>query len=149
MIRGARKHRIGQSTQCTPNRRNLESIAQPKQSPRVINNLVSGLILLFERPIKVGDVIQVGDAIGSVKKIGIRASIVHTQASSDVIVPNGTLISGEVINWTFSDRLRAISAQIQVPRGVDQRTATELLRQAASETSGLLKIRARKPISQI
>jgi Mechanosensitive ion channel len=78
-----------------------------------------------------------------------RASIVHTQAGSDVIVPNGTLISGEVINWTFLDRLRAISAQIQVPRGVDQRTATELLRQAASETSGLLKIRARKPISQI
>src|SRR6202011_704705 len=70
----------------------------------VINNFVSGLIVLFERPIKVGDVIQVGDAIGSVKKIGIRASVVHAQDGSDIIVPNGTLISNQVTNWTFSDR---------------------------------------------
>jgi potassium efflux system protein len=105
----------------------------------VINNFVSGLIVLFERPIKVGDMIQVGAAIGSVKKIGIRASVVHTQDGSDIIVPNGTLISSEVTNWTFSDRLRAITAQIQVPRNVDQSAATELLRQAASETSGVVK----------
>jgi potassium efflux system protein len=105
----------------------------------VINNFVSGLIVLFERPIKVGDVIQVGDAIGSVKKIGIRASVVHGQDGSDIIVPNGTLISNQVTNWTFSDRLRAISVQIQVPRKVDQRAAAELLRQAASETSGVVK----------
>jgi potassium efflux system protein len=105
----------------------------------VINNFVSGLIVLFERPIKVGDVIQVGDAIGSVKKIGIRASVVHAQDGSDIIVPNGTLISNQVTNWTFSDRLRAISAQIQVPRNVDQRVAGELLEQSASETSGVVK----------
>jgi potassium-dependent mechanosensitive channel len=105
----------------------------------VINNFVSGLIVLFERPIKVGDVIQVGDAIGSVKKIGIRASVVHAQDGSDIIVPNGTLISSQVTNWTFSDRLRAISAQIQVPRNVDQRAAAELLKQSASETSGVVE----------
>jgi potassium efflux system protein len=105
----------------------------------VINNFVSGLIVLFERPIKVGDVIQVGDAIGSVKKIGIRASVVHAQDGSDIIVPNGTLISNQVTNWTFSDRLRAISAQIQVPRNVDQRAAGELLEQSANETSGVVK----------
>jgi potassium efflux system protein len=105
----------------------------------VINNFVSGLIVLFERPIKVGDVIQVGDAIGSVKKIGIRASVVHAQDGSDIIVPNGTLISNQVTNWTFSDRLRAISAQIQIPRNVDQKAAGELLKQSASETSGVVK----------
>jgi potassium efflux system protein len=105
----------------------------------VINNFVSGLIVLFERPIKVGDVIQVGDAIGSVKKIGIRASVVHAQDGSDIIVPNGTLISNQVTNWTFSDRLRAISAQIQVPRNVDQTVAGELLEQSASETLGVVK----------
>jgi potassium-dependent mechanosensitive channel len=105
----------------------------------VINNFVSGLIVLFERPIKVGDVIQVGDAIGSVKKIGIRASVVHAQDGSDIIVPNGTLISSQVTNWTFSDRLRAISAQIQIPRNVDQRTAGELLKQSANETLGVVK----------
>jgi potassium-dependent mechanosensitive channel len=105
----------------------------------VINNFVSGLIVLFERPIKVGDVIQVGDAIGSVKKIGIRASVVHAQDGSDIIVPNGTLISSQVTNWTFSDRLRAISAQIQIPRNVDQRAAGELLKQSANETLGVVK----------
>jgi small-conductance mechanosensitive channel len=105
----------------------------------VINNFVCGLILLFERPIKVGDVIQVGDAIGSVKKIGIRASVVRTQDGSDIIIPNGSLISSEVTNWTFSDRLRAVTAQIQVPRDVDERAAAELLRQAASETSGVVE----------
>jgi potassium-dependent mechanosensitive channel len=105
----------------------------------VINNFVSGLIVLFERPIKVGDVIQVGDAIGSVKKIGIRASVVHAQDGSDIIVPNGTLISCQVTNWTFSDRLRAISAQIQIPRNVDQRAAGELLKQSANETLGVVK----------
>jgi small-conductance mechanosensitive channel len=105
----------------------------------VINNFVSGLIVLFERPIKVGDMIQVGDATGFVKKIGIRASVVHTQDGSDIIVPNGTLISSEVTNWTFSDRLRAISARIQIPRTADQKAAAELLTQAAGETSGVVK----------
>jgi potassium-dependent mechanosensitive channel len=103
----------------------------------VINNFVSGLILLFERPIKVGDVVQVGDAAGSVEKIGIRASVIRTQDGSEVIIPNGQLISNQVTNWTFSDRQRAIVIQISVPRNADQNRVAELLRQAASETPGV------------
>jgi len=103
----------------------------------VINNFVSGLILLFERPIKVGDVVQVGDASGTVKKIGIRASVIRTPDGSDVIIPNGQLISGQVTNWTFTDQQRAIVIQINVPRNVDQNQVAELLRQAASETPGV------------
>jgi potassium-dependent mechanosensitive channel len=103
----------------------------------VINNFVSGLILLFERPIKVGDVVQVGDAAGSVEKIGIRASVIRTQDGSEVIIPNGQLISNQVTNWTFSDRQRAIVIQISVPRSADQNRVAELLRQAASETPGV------------
>ena len=70
----------------------------------VINNFVSGLILLFERPIKVGDVIEVGGNLGEVSRIGIRASVIRTADGSEVIVPNGSLISSQVTNWTFSDR---------------------------------------------
>jgi potassium efflux system protein len=103
----------------------------------VINNFVSGLILLFERPIKVGDIVQVGDATGTVEKIGIRASVIRTQDGSEVIIPNGQLISGQVTNWTFSDRQRAIMIQISVPRTADQNRVAELLRQAASETPGV------------
>jgi potassium-dependent mechanosensitive channel len=103
----------------------------------VINNFVSGLILLFERPIKVGDVVQVGDASGTVQKIGIRASVIRTPDGSDVIIPNGQLISGQVTNWTFTDQQRAIVIQISVPRNVDQNQVAELLRQAATETPGV------------
>jgi potassium-dependent mechanosensitive channel len=103
----------------------------------VINNFVSGLILLFERPIKVGDIVQVGDATGTVEKIGIRASVIRTQDGSEVIIPNGQLISSQVTNWTFSDRQRAIVIQISVPRNSDQTRVAELLRQAASETPGV------------
>ena len=67
----------------------------------VINNFVSGLILLFERPIKIGDVIEVSGNVGEVRRIGIRASIIRTADGSEVIVPNGSLISSQVTNWTL------------------------------------------------
>jgi potassium-dependent mechanosensitive channel len=105
----------------------------------VINNFVSGLILLFERPIKVGDVVQVGGAAGSVQKIGIRASVIRTPEGSDVIIPNGELISNQVTNWTFADRQRAIVIEINVPRNADQKRVAELLMQAADETPGVAK----------
>jgi hypothetical protein len=80
----------------------------------VINNFVSGLILLFERPIKVGDVIEVGGNVGEVTRIGIRASVIRTADGSEVIVPNGSLISSQVTNWTFSDRQRVVEVSVSV-----------------------------------
>ena len=69
----------------------------------VINNFVCGLILLFERPIKVGDIIQVDADVGEVRRIGIRACIIRTAEGSEIIVPNGTIIANKVTNWTYSD----------------------------------------------
>src|ERR1035441_10491522 len=80
----------------------------------IITNFVSGLILPFERPIKVGDVIQLGGNEGVVKHIGIRASIVEAPNGSEYIVPNGSLISETVTNWTHSDRLRRLELPITV-----------------------------------
>ncbi|HEY0793560.1 MAG TPA: mechanosensitive ion channel domain-containing protein [Chthoniobacterales bacterium] len=97
----------------------------------VINNFVSGLILLFERPINVGDVIQVDANTGSVEKIGIRASVIRTMDGSEIIIPNGTLISGQVTNWTFSDRQRVIILQVNVAREANTTRAAELLTEAA------------------
>ncbi len=85
----------------------------------IINNFVSGIILLFERPVKVGDVIQIGDATGEVRRIGIRASIVRTRDGSDVILPNGNLISNQVVNWTYADRSRAVEIPLNVAVGED------------------------------
>lgn len=74
----------------------------------IVNNFVSGLIVLFERPIKVGDVIQIDDVTGRVQRIGIRASVVRSTNGSDVIIPNAKLISDKVTNWTLSTQLRQI-----------------------------------------
>jgi potassium-dependent mechanosensitive channel len=99
----------------------------------IVNNFVSGLILLFERPIKIGDVIQVDTATGYVERIGIRASVIRTMDGSEVIIPNGTLISSQVINWTLSDRQRVIVIQINVTRAADPAHVTQLLKQVAQE----------------
>jgi potassium-dependent mechanosensitive channel len=98
----------------------------------VINNFVSGLILLFERPIKIGDIIEVSGNVGEVRRIGIRASVIRTADGSEVIVPNGSLISSQVTNWTFSDQQRAVEVSVNVVGGVDTQRVVELLKSVAA-----------------
>jgi potassium efflux system protein len=105
----------------------------------VINNFVSGLILLFERPIKIGDVIEVGGNIGEVRQIGIRASVIRTAEGSEIIVPNGLLISSQVTNWTFSDRRRSIEVSVSVAANADLARVTGLLKEAALNQPGVAK----------
>jgi len=105
----------------------------------VINNFVCGLILLFERPIKVGDVVQVDGDIGEVRRIGIRACIIRTPDGSEAIVPNGTIISNKVINWTFSDRYRAVEVPVSVVRGMDPQRVVELLKSVAANHPSVAK----------
>jgi potassium efflux system protein len=111
----------------------------------VINNFVSGLILLFERPIKVGDVIEVGGNVGEVSRIGIRASVIRTADGSEVIVPNGSLISSQVTNWTFSDRQRAVEISVNVAGGADPQRVVELLKSTAAAHPGVTK----EPLPQV
>jgi potassium-dependent mechanosensitive channel len=105
----------------------------------IFNNFVSGIILLFERPIKIGDAIEVGGNVGEVQHIGIRASVIRTAEGSEIIVPNGLLISGQVTNWTFSDRRRAIEVSVSVAGGTDLERVTELLKDVAVGQSGVAK----------
>ena len=98
----------------------------------VINNFVSGIILLFERPVKVGDLIQIGDNVGEVRRIGIRASVVRTREGSDIILPNGNLISNQVTNWTYSDQRGAVEVSLSVAHGPDRRRVIALLKAAAA-----------------
>jgi small-conductance mechanosensitive channel len=93
----------------------------------VVNNFVSGLILLFERPIRVGDRIQLADLFGTVNTIGMRASIVRTLQGAEVIVPNANLISAEVVNWTLSDERRRADVPIGVAYGTDPQTVIDIL----------------------
>ncbi len=98
----------------------------------IFNNFVSGLILLFERPVQVGDVIQMDDASGVVSRIGIRASVVRTSSGSEIIVPNGKLISERLENWTFSTRNRGVEIPVAVAHGADPRRVIELMNAAAA-----------------
>jgi small-conductance mechanosensitive channel len=99
----------------------------------IFNNFVSGLILLFERPVKIGDVVQIEDASGIVEHIGIRASIIHTPNGSEIIVPNGKLISERLTNWTLSNHRRTIELPIAVAQGADPGRVIALLERVAAE----------------
>ncbi len=105
----------------------------------IINNFVSGLILLFERPIKVGDVIQVDDATGVVERIGIRATVIRTPTDSEVIVPNASLISNRVTNWTLSDHLRSLAIPVTVAPGADPKQVMDLLKQIVAQHPSVAK----------
>jgi len=93
----------------------------------LINNLVSGFILVFERPIQVGDIVQFGTREGKVKEIGIRSSTIRTYEGSEVIVPNGHLISNELINLTLSDPLMRIEIDIGAEFGTEPQEVIDIL----------------------
>ncbi len=98
----------------------------------IFNNMVSGLILAFERPIKVGDTVQVGELMGIVLKIGLRSSTVRSFDGAEVIVPNGNLISDQMINWTLSDTNRRMDLRVGVAYGTDPEKVIALLESIAS-----------------
>lgn len=99
----------------------------------IFNNLVSGLILAVERPIKVGDVVQVGELIGTVRSIGLRSSNVKSYDGAEVIVPNGNLISKEMINWTLSDSSRRMKLDVGVAYGTDTARVIQMLMEIAEQ----------------
>ena len=93
----------------------------------VVNNFVSGLILVFEHPVQVGDLVEVGTISGEVRKIGFRASVLRTPDGADVIIPNGELVGTKFINWSLSDRLRRISISVGVAYGTDPNRVIDIL----------------------
>jgi len=103
----------------------------------VVNNLVSGLVLMFERPIQPGDVVDVAGSSGTVREIGLRATILHTFDGADVVVPNGLLLSGNLTNWTLFDRSRRIELPVGVAYGSDPAQVLALLSATAQGTTGV------------
>jgi small-conductance mechanosensitive channel len=97
----------------------------------IINNFFSGIIVLAERPIRVGDVIEMDAIVGTVTRIGIRATVMRTTAGSEIILPNSRLIAERVINWTLSDRCRGFEIPITADPAAPPGRVLELLEATA------------------
>jgi small-conductance mechanosensitive channel len=103
----------------------------------VVNNFVSGLILMFERPIQPGDVVEVAGIGGTIREIGLRATRFRTFDGADVLIPNGTLVAEKLTNWTLSDMSRRFDVNVGVAYGSDVKRVLEVLSDAAKATPGV------------
>jgi len=105
----------------------------------VVNNFASGLILLFERPVRVGDTVVVGDVFGTIQKIGFRSTVMLTLDQSEMIVPNGDLVAEKVVNWTLTSPIARMFVPVGVAYGSSIATVLAILEKAAFAHEGVLK----------
>jgi len=105
----------------------------------IVNNFVSGLILLFERPIREGDTIELEGEWSEVRKIGLRSTTVQTFDQSEVIIPNADLVYNKVTNWTLSNSRRRVKILVGVAYGSDVALTIEKLKEVGSTNSNLVK----------
>jgi small-conductance mechanosensitive channel len=108
-------------------------------SQNIINNFISGLILLVERPIRVGDVVEFDGMTGTVSQIGARSTKIATGVNHDIIVPNSKLLETSVVNWTLSDDIVGANVTVGVAYGSPTREVERLLLQAANQHDYVLK----------
>ena len=104
----------------------------------IVNNFVSGLILLIERPIKIGDWVVVGENQGFVRKISVRATEIETFDRASVILPNSELLSTAVVNWTHKDKIGRLIVMVGVAYGSDTQRVREILLACAKEHPDVL-----------
>jgi potassium efflux system protein len=104
----------------------------------IVANFISGLIILFERPIRVGDVVTVGDTDGMVTRIRIRATTIKNWENQELLVPNKEFITGRLLNWSLSDQTTRIKVPVGVAYGSDVQKAMQLMDQAARENAKIL-----------
>jgi small-conductance mechanosensitive channel len=105
----------------------------------IVSNFVAGLILAFERPIREGDLIQLETLTGTVLRIGFRATVVRTFEGAEVIVPNASLISKDVVNWTLSDQQRRLTVSVGVAYGTDPAHVMSILLEVPQQFPAILK----------
>lgn len=104
----------------------------------IVANFIAGIVLMLERPVRLGDFIEIGTLVGSVQRIGLRSSTVRANDGAEVIVPNESLISRELVNWTLSDRKRRIDVKVGVAYGSDPHRVLEILRDVAASHADIL-----------
>lgn len=105
----------------------------------IFANFVAGLIILFERPLRVGDIVTVDDVTGVVSRVRIRATTITNWDRKEFVVPNKEFITGKLLNWTLSDQMNRIVIEVGIAYGSDTETARNLLLKIAREHPAILK----------
>ncbi|MBX2815878.1 MAG: mechanosensitive ion channel [Saprospiraceae bacterium] len=105
----------------------------------IFKDLISGIILLFERTVEVGDVIELSEGLGVIKKIGLRTSLMHTPRDTIAIVPNSKLISSNVVNWTHSQKQARFSVKVGVSYDSDPKVVERILVKSAGSHPLILR----------
>ena len=105
----------------------------------IFANFISGIMILFERPVRIGDTITIGNLSGTVSKIRIRATTITDFDRKDIIVPNKTFITGQLINWSLTDTITRVTLKLGVDYGSDLDLVKHLLLKAAQENPRVLK----------
>jgi len=111
-------------------------------SQNIVNNFISGLILFMERPIRIGDMIEVDGTYGVVERIGARSTRVRSFSNIHIIVPNSAFLEKNVVNWTLSDDRIRTQVTVGVAYGSPTRTVDRLIRQAVDEHQSVLELPA-------
>jgi len=104
----------------------------------LVNNLISGLIIAFEKPVSLDDIIEVGGQSGKMKSIGIRSSVVTTFDGADVVIPNGELLNKNLTNWTLGSSSRRSEIRFGVAYGTDLELTQNLLFEILKENENVL-----------
>jgi potassium efflux system protein len=105
----------------------------------IVSNFVCGIILLLERPIRVGDLVTVSGMTGKVERINIRATTITNGDNQSIIVPNRAFITSDLVNWTLKDKVIRVSIRIKVAHGSDPDRVSELLLKIAREDADVLR----------
>jgi potassium efflux system protein len=105
----------------------------------IFANFISGIMILFERPVRIGDTVTIGNLSGTVSKIRIRATTITDFDRKDIIVPNKTFITGQLINWSLTDTITRVTLKLGVDYGSDLELVRSLLLKAAHENPRVLK----------
>jgi potassium efflux system protein len=105
----------------------------------IVANFISGIIILFERPVRVGDIVTIDGTTGVVTKIQIRATTIRNWDKQELLVPNKEFITGRLLNWSLSDNMNRIVINVGIDYGADVRRALELLEEAVKEEERVLE----------
>jgi potassium-dependent mechanosensitive channel len=107
----------------------------------IVNNFVSGIILIFDRPLQIGDIVEVGKQAGRVREIGIRSSTLLTSDGAEVIIPNGDILSEQIVNWTHSHNQRRLEMELAIKGSDDMEQVCSVVKQAVLGSSYIVKER--------